>query len=355
MGNGQGKDGSRADVSLAELCMYEDWSSVTTHLQKCSDLDRSYQGRTALHWAVFRCNFDIVRLLHRTGADVTIKSEDGLTAMEEALNGGTKEHERISKFLRLQQPAKNATTNVTTPTKMMPAQTTSTDFTRSGSDLRQKRQEASSGEHFYMTTDSLSSDKMSQFREIMRMMYVAQVLVFCSSRRDLSRIKEAVLAAGWNSQHCHFMSNLDTDIQRRNVLRILNRCMESHDPCLVVALDLVESDMASINEPIPLVLNYALPRATYLWVDYGARAQKCTRCLSLVHHQEVSNTVAVLQQYLHIKLKPVTLENMNTKLDVALPSPQTARQRSLGNALPETCVTPPANDGAVGCMPTCMR
>jgi ankyrin repeat protein len=42
--------------------------------------DTDVKGRTALHWAVYNCHEDVVRLLLISGADPTIKDLDGLTA-----------------------------------------------------------------------------------------------------------------------------------------------------------------------------------------------------------------------------------------------------------------------------------
>ena len=108
MGNESAKSGGKNDNEiLAELCMFERWDDAKELLKTPTDLDRIYEGRTALHWAVFRCNFPTVRLLHRAGADLTMKNENGQTAAEQAAEG-TNEQKQIGQFLSRQARPKNA-------------------------------------------------------------------------------------------------------------------------------------------------------------------------------------------------------------------------------------------------------
>jgi len=331
MGNEPAKPGGKNDNSeiLAELCMFERWADAKELLKTPTDLDRIYEGRTALHWAVFRSNFPTVRLLHRAGADLSIKNEDGKTAAEEAAECGTHDQKQIGQFLSRQARPKNAPPvsprSPRTPRTPKTPQRTRERHSTSG---RSNLDDGGEVGHYYLEVSEHKQDKTARLGEVLSGTHIGQLLVFCAQRRDLAQIKDLALAAGWSAEHCHVLSNLDSDTKRKNVMQKLDSCILSNTPCLVVALDLIESDMSWLHALVPLVVNYALPRAAYLWVDYAARAQKGKCCLSFVHHREVTNTVEDLHAHLNIKPKLVTVTALNDKLNDSWSSPRSPQHGS---------------------------
>ena len=74
------KDTAKLDKQLVEAAARGDAAQVKALLDKGANINAKLNGRTALMQAAWNQHFDVMRLLHKRGADVRAKDHEGNTA-----------------------------------------------------------------------------------------------------------------------------------------------------------------------------------------------------------------------------------------------------------------------------------
>ena len=93
-----GKSGAEDSIRIAS--MFGNIEAIKKHLDSGADVNvkNDEDGRTPLHYAVYKGHKEIVELLIANGADVNAKSEDGYTPLDVAIHlNGTENADLLRK------------------------------------------------------------------------------------------------------------------------------------------------------------------------------------------------------------------------------------------------------------------